>query len=236
MKTSFSLKDSLKTLKEVKKDSFFRLMQYEELDGTEDEEVNYAIGSIKKKLKQIRIMLNDSVIKIKEEKILYCKGDIDEVEYIPRNIAFGKRLFSSVEDIYDDIYPSYIGTGEMILELSFSDFAFIEIEEENIIIKEESFWACEGEIAIEYEENDEISLNGSGIIVLELPVSEREVIRCGFNKDSLRVFNDDVILRKGTLDKIVGKKSTSFIGSGEVWLVPTRAVYDKIKEEKEYLE
>lgn len=230
MKTSFSLKESLKPLKEIKKDSFFRLMQYDELDGTNDKVVNDFINSSKKKLKQIRIVLDDSVIKVREEKILYCKGAIEQVEYIPRSLSFRRKLFSAMDDIYDDIYPSYTGTGEMLLELSFSDFILLELEEEKIIIKEESFWVCEGDIAVEYEEDDdEISLKGSGVVVLELPVSEREVIRCGFNKDSLRLFNDDIILRRGRLEKRIDKNSMSFVGSGEVWLAPTRLIYDRMK-------
>ncbi|MGL5576027.1 MAG: hypothetical protein ACRDCW_10850 [Sarcina sp.] len=228
MKTSFSLKDKLKVVKELKKDSFFRLMQYEELDGTSIKEVNQTVTSIKRKLKQVRVVLNDSVVKVKEEKLLYSKGDIEEIEYepIPR---FGRRLFKEINDEYDDIYPSYTGTGEIILTLSFSDFIFIDLEDEEITIKEEYFWVCEGEIAVDYGEDDEIILNGSGVVVMELPVSEEEVMRCALNKDVLQSYDDEAILQRGKIDKRENKKGIAYVGSGEVWLAPTKRIYDDIR-------
>ncbi|MGL4452921.1 MAG: hypothetical protein ACRCTZ_17290 [Sarcina sp.] len=228
MKTSFSLKDKLKVVKELKKDSFFRLMQYEELDGTSSKEVNQTVTSIKRKLKQVRVVLTDSVVKVKEEKLLYSKGDIEEIEYEPIS-RFGRRLFKEINDDYDDIYPSYTGTGEIILTLSFSDFIFIDLEDEEIIIKEEYFWVCEGEIAVDYGEDDEIILNGSGIVVMELPVSEEEVIRCALNKDVLQSYDDEAILQRGNLDKRENKKGVAYVGSGEVWFVPTKRIYDDIR-------
>lgn len=227
MKTSFSLKDKLKVVKELKKDSFFRLMQYEELDGIDNKEVNQTISLMKKKLKQIRVVLNDTVVKVREEKLLYAKGDIEEIEYepIPR---FGSRLFREIND-YDDIYPSYTGTGEIILTMAFSDFIFLELEDEEVIIKEEYFWICEGEIAVDYVDDDELLLKGSGIVVMELPVSEEEVIRCALNKDVLQVYDDEGILRRGNIDKRENRKGVAYVGSGEVWLAPTKRIYEDIR-------
>ena len=235
MKTSFSLKDKLKSVKELRRDSIFRLMQYEQLEGTSEKEVNDTIKGINTKLKQIRIILNDSVIKVREENILYCKGDIDDVEYIPRRSSFSKKLFSDYDE-YDDIYPSYTGTGEMILSLSFSDFIFIELEDEEIIIKEDSFWVCDGEIFVDFDGEDELLLRGSGVVIVEIPVSEMEVMRCGLNDDILKVFDDDVILRRGNIDKRDRRKYTAYEGSGEVWLVPTKRIYENIKDSIENIE
>lgn len=224
MKTSFSLKDKLKVIKELRKDSFFKLMQYEDLEGTDNKKVNQAIKSMKKKLKQIRVILDDSVVKVKEEKLLYTKGDIEEIECEP--IYFEGRLFSDINDNYDDIYPSYTGKGEIILNLSFSDFVFIELEDENIIIKEEYFWICEGEIAVDYVDDDELLLTGSGIVVMELPVSENEIIRFDLNKDMFQSYDDEAILQRGNIDKRENKKGTVYIGDGEVWLAPTKRLYN----------
>ena len=228
MKTSFSLKDKLKSIKELRRDSIFRLMQYEELAGTSDSEVNNTIKAINTKLKQIRVILNDGVVKVREESILYCKGDIEDVEYVPRGLSFGKKIFSDFDE-FDDIYPSYTGSGEMILSLSFSDFIFIELEDEEIIIKEESFWVCDGEIFVDYDGEDELLLRGSGVVIIEIPVSEAEVMRCGINNDVLKVFDDDVILRRGNINKRKLRKYIMYEGSGEVWLVPTKRIYDDIR-------
>ena len=227
MKTSFSFENKLKVIKELKKDSFFRLMQYEYLDGTDNKKINQAIGSIKKKLKQIRIILEDSVVKIKEEKILYYKGDIEEIECELIDEVKGK-FFREINDDYGDIYPSYTGRGEIILSLSFSDFIFIELEDERITIKEEYFWSCESEIAVEYVDDDELLLKGSGIVVMELPVSKSEMMRCVLNDDILQSYDDEAILQRGNIDKRENKKGTVYIGTGEIWLAPTRRIYNDI--------
>ncbi|MGL5820269.1 MAG: hypothetical protein ACRCYE_01385 [Sarcina sp.] len=232
MKTSFSLKDKLKILREIKRESFFRLMAYDELDGIDDRTVNDTIVSIKNKLKQIRIALMDSVVKVKADKLLYIKGNIDEIN----DDDLGSILFSSINECEEDIYPSYTGTGEIVMDLSFSDFIFIELEDEEIVIKEESFWACDGDVGVYYEGEDELLLNGSGIVVLELPVSEREVVRCGINNDKLNIFSDDVILIRGDIRKKNNRRFKSYIGSGEIWLAPTRKVYNKIKDIQEMSE
>ncbi|MGL4741459.1 MAG: hypothetical protein ACRC41_11750 [Sarcina sp.] len=226
MKTSFSLKDKLKVLRELKRESFFRLMAYDELDGIDDRKVNDTIVSIKNKLKQVRIILMDSVVKVKADKLLYIKGNIDEIN---DDDSFRPMIFSNIDECEEDIYPSYTGNGEIVMDLSFNDFIFIELEDEEIVIKEDSFWACDGDVGVYYEGEDELLLNGSGIVIIELPVSEREVVRCGINNDKLNIFSDDVILIRGNIRKRNSRRFKSYIGSGEIWLAPTRKVYDKIK-------
>ena len=227
MKTSFSFEDKLKVIKELKKDSFFRLMQYEDLDGTDNKKINQAVESIKKKLKQIRIILEDSVVKVKEEKILYYKGDIEEIECELIDDIKGK-LFREINDDYDDIYPSYTGRGELILSLSFSDFIFIELEDEKITIKEEYFWSCESEIAVDYVDDDELLLRGSGILVMELPVSETEIMRYTLNNDVFQSYDDEAILQRGDIDKKENRKGTAYTGNGEIWFAPTKRVYSDL--------
>ena len=101
------------------------------------------------------------------------------------------------------------------------------------------FYACDEEINIISINDKEIKLNGSGVIVLKLPASEKEIIRCKLFNDKLTVNEDLVILKNNSInisyekyeneidDNIVEYINTVYYGIGELWLLPTRSIYDK---------
>lgn len=88
-------------------------------------------------------------------------------------------------------------------------------------------------------------LSGSGIVVLEIPVPEKEVFKCTLIDDTLKVDGNFVMLRSGNIDLTVEKAAKSIVGSvtsgegflnvyrgtGQVWLIPTKSVYDKLAME-----
>jgi len=151
--------------------------------------------------------------------------------------------------------PIYRGTGEIFLEPSFGHYALIELEDEDIIVDDGLFYACEEEVEIGAAMQKSISstlfgneglfqvkLSGSGVAVLELPVPESEIVKVKLFNDTLKVDGDFVILRSGRIDFTVEKSSKSLLatatggegllnvykGTGEVWLMPTSAVYKEL--------
>ena len=151
--------------------------------------------------------------------------------------------------------PTYEGTGEIFLEPSFGNFALIELEDEEIIVDDGLFYACEEEVEVGSAMQKTISsivfgneglfqtkISGSGIVVLELPVPESEVFKCKIFNDTIKVDGNMVVLRTGNV-KFTVEKSSSIIGSttngegllnvysgvGEVWLLPTKSIYSDIK-------
>lgn len=84
-------------------------------------------------------------------------------------------------------------------------------------------------------------IEGSGIVVLKVPVPESEIFKCILINDTLKVDGNFAILRTGNIEFSVEKSSKSIIGTavsgegmvnvyrgtGEVWLVPTK-VYTRI--------
>lgn len=220
---------------EIESDSIFKIAYYEDLNGTDNEEVNSTIKNMKTKLKQITIALDDSTVKVRDEKIFCYKGNINQKEESISQ-SFAQQIFSIVDnEECDDIYPAYTGTGEIMMELSFSDFALIELEDDEIIIKEDNFWICDGDITIDYEGEDELLLAGTGIVVMELPVSEKEIFRCRLNKDTFTIFDQDVIFRRGRLNKEKNRNSISYTGIGELWIAPTKNIYENIKQNKNFI-
>ena len=95
------------------------------------------------------------------------------------------------------------------------------------------------EINITSINDKELKLNGNGVVVLKLPVSEKEIIRCKLFNDKLTVNEDLVILKSNSInisyekyeneieDEIVEYVNTVYYGIGELWLLPTRSIYDK---------
>ncbi|MGN1029207.1 MAG: AIM24 family protein, partial [Bacilli bacterium] len=87
-------------------------------------------------------------------------------------------------------------------------------------------------------------LRGSGIVVLEIPVPEKEIFRCKLFRDVLKIDGNFAILRSGNIEFTVEKSGTTLVGTalngegllnvyrgtGEVWLVPTESIYSNLKE------
>ena len=86
-------------------------------------------------------------------------------------------------------------------------------------------------------------LSGSGIVALEIPVPESEIFKCVLINDTLKVDGNFAILRTGNIEFSVEKSSKSIVGSltsgegfvnvyrgsGEVWLIPTKNIYNKLR-------
>ena len=223
MKTSLSPRKELNTLLEVRSDSFFKILSYENLGEN-------------KKLKQLKINLDDSMVKVREDKLFYLKGQISKYE-IYKETSFAKKIFSLTEDEEEEesIYPIYSGSGEIMLDTSLKDFVIIGLEDDEIIIKEDSFWVCESEVNIDYEGEDELLLYGNGIVVIEVPVSEKEILRQRLNKNTIKVFKNDIIFRRGNFKEINHKEYKVYEGTGEIWLTPTRNIGSNPKRKNEIL-
>lgn len=114
------------------------------------------------------------------------------------------------------------------------------------------FYACEEGIEIDATMQKNVSsaflgneglyqtrIEGSGIVVLKVPVPESEIFKCILINDTLKVDGNFAILRTGNIEFSVEKSSKSIIGTavsgegmvnvyrgtGEVWLVPTKSIY-----------
>ncbi|MGG7059416.1 AIM24 family protein [Clostridium nigeriense] len=259
MITSENMKNRLTMISEMKNESTFQVLEYDDLQGAKDLNTAMQINLMKNssiRLKQIRIILDDSAVKIEAGTLSYMKGNIDIVNKAGGLIGLGKKFFSSKVTGESMYKPILRGTGEVFLESSFGHFTLIELEDEEIIIDDGLFYACEEEVEVEPIIQKNISsmlfgneglyqtrLKGSGIVVLEIPVPEKEILRCKIFRDVLKVDGNFAILRSGNIEFTVEKSGTTLIGTalngegllnvykgtGEVWLAPTSSVYDDLK-------
>lgn len=260
MRTSLNINNKLTMVSEMRSDTIFQVLEYDNLEGAYDLNTLMQLDFMKKskiKLKQVRIILDDTAVKIEAGALSYMKGNIKIKSKTGGVVGLGKKLFASKVTGESMLKPVFEGTGEIFLEPSFGYYALIELDDEEIIIDDGMFYACEEEIEIDISMQKSISsmvfgneglyqtkLKGSGIVLLEIPIPENEILRCKLYKDTLKVDGNIAILRSGNIDFTVEKSGTSLIGTtlngegllnvykgiGEVWLAPTRSIYNELSE------
>lgn len=152
MITSENMKNRLTMISEMKNESTFQILEYDDLQGARDLNTAMQINLMKNssiRLKQIRIILDDSAVKIESGALSYMKGDIEIVNKTGGLIGLGKKFFSSKVTGEPMFKPTLRGSGEIFLESSFGHFTLIELEDEEIIIDDGLFYACEEGVEVE---------------------------------------------------------------------------------------
>lgn len=258
MRTSLNIQNRLTKIAEMSGDSLFQVLEYDQLAGGMDIDTAIKLkfmNDAKIKLRQVRIILHNSGVNIESGTLSYLKGNIEMSSKVGGVIGLGKKLFASKVTGETAFKPLYEGTGELFLEPSFGHFALIELEDDEIIVDNDLFYACEDTVEIEVQMQKSVSsmlfgnegvfqtkLSGSGIVVLEIPIPETEIFKCKLNNDVLKVDGNFALLRTGNIEFTVEKSSKSLIGTatggegllnvyrgtGEVWLAPTKGVYRKL--------
>ena len=259
MRSSLNFTNKLNKLAEMENDSLFQILEYENLEGATDIETALGLNIIREngiKLKQIRIVLEGSSVILEPGTLSYMKGDIKISSKVGGVFGLGKKLISSKFTGESVFKPTYSGNGEIFLEPSFGNFALIELEDDEIIVDDGLFFACESGIEVGTSIQRNISsaflgdegfcqtkIRGNGIVALELPVPESEIFKCVLINDTLKVDGNFAILRTGNIEFTVEKSSKSIVGSvtsgegllniyrgsGEVWLIPTKSAYTNLK-------
>lgn len=241
MITSLKFENKLTMLSQMSNDSTFQVLEFDKLKGGTNIDIVKAIDIINKsqiKLRQVRIILEDSAVKLQDGALSYMKGSIAKKSAGNKAVNFGKRFLNGKlgnESLFETVILE--GNGEIFLEPSFGYFVLIELEDEEIIVNEELFFACEDVIevnSINSEGKGQISFSGSGILVLELPVPEEEVFKCKLYKDTLKIDGDFAVLRgKNIAHSIEGEGNINvYSGIGDVWILPTKGIYEDLKIDK----
>lgn len=259
MRSSLNFTNKLNKIAEMEGDSVFQILEYDSLEGAADVETALGLNIIRKngiKLKQIRIELDNSSVILEPGALSYMKGNIKISNKSGGVLGLGKKLISSKLTGETVFKPMYSGSGEIFLEPSFGNFALIELEDDEIIVDDGLFFACESSVEVGVSIQKTISaailgdeglcqtrISGSGVVALEIPVPESEIFKCVLIDDTLKVDGNFVILRTGNIEFTVEKSAKSIVdsatsgeglvnvyrGTGEVWIVPTKSVYNDLK-------
>jgi uncharacterized protein (AIM24 family) len=207
------------------------------------------------KLRQLRIVLQGGGVYTEPNAFSFMRGPIEVSTNTGGLMGLSKKFVSSKISGEPVIKPLFKGVGEILLEPSFGHYAILQLEKEEIIIDDELFFAAEDTIDISVTTMKSISsalfgsegffqtkLSGTGIVVLEIPVPETEIFKYSLVDDVLKIDGSFSILRTAGIQFTVEKTTKTLIGSGfsgegllkvfrgtgEVWLMPTKVVYDKM--------
>ena len=258
MKTNVNMNNTLTKLSEFKHESTFQVLEYDDLKGGSDVKTAFMLSYMREaniKLRQLRIVLSGGGVFTEANALSFMRGPIEVSTNTGGLFSLSKKFVSSKISGEPVIKPHYKGVGEILLEPSFGHYAMLELENEEIIIDDSLFFAAEDSIEIGITSMKTVSsalfgteglfqtkLKGTGIVVLEIPVPETEIFKYSLVDDVLKIDGNFSVLRTGGITFTVEKTTKTLIGSGfsgegllnvfrgtgEVWLMPTKVVYDKI--------
>ena len=253
MKTTITSKSKAEVIFQSVGDSLFHVLQYNNIAGYTSYKRFKQIKDIyanNDSLRQIKVILKNSTIKIQSEILSYMKGDIEIKDKKIKSSSITRRLLGVGEKSGK---ISLSGTGEVYFKPSFKYFSLIELDDEEIVIDEDIFYICEDSIKINIEDGEnlldkdklQIKLRGSGIVILLMQVPEDEIIRCKLFNDKLIVDGEFAVLRSGSIDVSIESINNNFNhsdisekeylhvyeGIGEVWILPTLSCYEDFSED-----
>ncbi len=239
-------------------DTEFSVVGYKRLKGSDDlnvaEKVFFA-NEANINLKFIKIDLNDSSIVIEPGALYFMKGKLSLESNIEGGIVSGLfRKATSGETLFQSTIS---GTGEVFLEPSFGHFLLLDIDDDELIMDDGSFYCCSKGIKVSGAIQKNISsalfggetlvqtsTKGTGLVVINSPVPESELICYELESgEKLRVDGNFALIRTASVKFSVEKSGKSlfqsltsgegllqtFEGPGIVWIAPTQVVYNKIK-------
>lgn len=260
MRSNIKSEENFKIIDELEgRNNFYQIIEYKNLSGGKNEMSAVMLSFIKDAnitLKQVRISLENSSIKMESGALHYSIGNIQMENSNGGVMGFGKKLLGGALTGETAFKPTYKGTGNIYLEPSLGHFALLELQNEEIVVDKGLFYACDSNIEVTPIMQKNVSsallggeglfqtkIKGSGIVVLEIPVPQQEILKYQLNNEELKVDGNFALLRTSGVDFTVEKSTKSLIGTvtsgegllnvfrgtGEVWLAPTQSIYNKLQ-------
>jgi uncharacterized protein (AIM24 family) len=237
----------------------FEVIQYDHLSGSDNAQLSSLLFHAQQsgmRLKQVRVILNGGEVVTEAGALHFMKGHIRSENKVGGLAGLARRLTTNLLTKETVFRPSYSGAGEIFLEPSFGHFILMRLDGEEMIVDKGMFYCCDATIDVGVASQRNLSsgfyggegwfqtrLKGTGVCVLASSVPESEIIRCELHNEKLQVDGNFTLLRKGNISFSVEKSSKTILGSitsgegllqtfsgtGEVWLAPTQAIYDRLQ-------
>ncbi|MEP3669207.1 MAG: AIM24 family protein [Roseibium sp.] len=205
------------------------------------------------KLKSVKITLNKGRARLEPGALYHMSGELEMVASTGGGIGSAlKRKITTGESL---LVNEVKGTGEIFLEPTYGHFILAELNDDEIIVDNEMFYAAIGDLNITsimqrslsagFMGNDgwfQTKISGTGIVALFSPVPQFELQKIELNNSMVAVDGNFAIMRSGDIKFTVQKSSKSWLatsasgegllnfykGTGTVWLAPTQGVYEKL--------
>ena len=189
---------------------------------------------------QARIKLEDAALITTPGALHFFKGSI--------------TMRSSGENVQETASSCiiYEGFGEVYLEPIFGHMTLIDLREDTVVLRQNMFYAAEDRVRVMSfpspgdetfgEKEPLLRLEGSGWVLLKLPVARSEMLCFTLDNEKLAVDGDSVILCRGAISLSLEMPAPNahdfsrsqegilqvFEGHGELWLAPTQKIYKQL--------
>ena len=114
MRSNIEVKNKLTLVSQMGNQSCFQILKYSALNGASELNVARAITTIEgngKRLKQVRILLNDSAVKIQEGTLSYMKGFIERSDIVNEYKGIKRVIFGVTHMGHFGLKTIFSGTG-----------------------------------------------------------------------------------------------------------------------------
>ena len=236
------------------------ILQYDRLSGSDNLEVAQKLfyaNQVGMHLKQIRIRLNNGAAQLETGEMQFIKGNVTVDTTVGGLGGLAQKLINSNLTNQTTFRPHYHGTGEVYGEPSFKHFMIMTLNNEEAVLEQGMFYGSDAKVEVGVttlknlssvffggDKFFQISVKGTGWVVLQVPVPANEIIRYQLNNEKIMVDGSLSLLRKGNIEYKVEKSNKSlfgsmiggenvllqtFTGTGEVWLAPTKPFYYRLR-------
>ena len=214
----------------AKKNNFSVLEYIKDISVTPSQaEMAYFASAMNVRKRQLIIELSDDVgVFVQSGEIQLILGDIDANTGIKGAGDLLKKVVNSAVTNESIVKPYYVGNGTLVLEPTYKYILLENLDDwpEGLIIEDSMFLACEDTVEIDTISRTTLSsailgreglfnsvFYGSGMIALECPVPDDELIVVDLKDDCLKIDGNMAIAWSPNLKFTVQKSSKTLVGS-----------------------
>lgn len=178
--------------------------------------------------RQVLANLNNNTIILQAGAMQWMLGNVSMSSGVTGVGNFLGKMVSSVATSESAVKPIYTGTGQVMLEPTYKHLIFLDLADwgGSVVLEDGLFLACEGNINHKVIARSNLSsaflggeglfnltLNGTGVAVLESHVPLQELVVFELNNDCVKIDGNMAIAWSTTLDFTVEKSGKSLLGS-----------------------
>lgn len=187
----------------------------------------YFAAKMNIKKRQVLINMQDNAFTLSAGAMQWMAGNINLTSGVKGVGDLVGKAFASKVTKEGAIKPEYKGTGLLMLEPTYKHIILMDVAEwGSVVIEDGLFLACESSLKQKVVARSNLSsavlggeglfnmsLQGDGILILESPVPESELIVVELNNDTLKIDGNMAIAWSSSLDFTVEKSGRSIMGS-----------------------
>ena len=191
-------------------------------------ETAYFASKMNVRKRQLVIGLSDSGVYVQAGEMQIMMGEIEATTGIKGAADLARKVFGSAVTGETVVKPYYRGMGTLVLEPT---YRYIMLEEmadwpDGIVIEDGMFLACEDSVEMDLSGRKNLSsaifgreglinsmFYGKGILALESPVPQEELITVELEGDTVKIDGNMAVAWSPGLDFTVQKSTQTLVGS-----------------------